>query len=177
VRKFLASVMLVCVLITPVRAGESSTALLTANVERILAKLGLSDDVRIVGEIENGRELVAYPVLDANGDDQFLLHLQQDRHVWKNAGPFTSFFHRTALAGYTFWFSERSKTVRPLHVTVQRAADGSYYYELDIDRFSPGLKQPWNVPLHGIEEVLMHIVFGTRTNQKKIQKVLMQHGF
>jgi len=162
---------------TPVCAGESPTALLTANVERILAKLGLSDDVTIVGEIENGRELVAYPVLDANGDDQFLLHLQQDRQVWKNAGPFTSFFHRTALVGYRFWFSVRSKTVRPLHVTVQRAADGSYYYEFDIDRFSPGLKQPWNVPLHGIEEVLMHLVFGTRTNQAKIQNVLLHHGF
>jgi hypothetical protein len=169
--------MVVCALITPVRAGESSNALLTANVERILAKLGLSNDVTILGEIESGKEVVAYPVLDANGEDLFLLHLQQDRHVWKNAGPFTAFFHRTALVGYRFWFSERSKTVRPLHVTVQRAADGSYYYEFDIDRFSPGLKQPWNVPLHGIEEVLMHIVFGTRTNQAKIQNVLMHHGF
>jgi hypothetical protein len=177
VRLFLAFVVLACVLTMPVRADENPKSLLTDNIERILAKLGLSEDVVLVGEIRQGKEVVAYPVLDANGEDPFLRHLEQDREVWKSAGPFTSFFHRTALAGYRFWFSVRSKTVRPLHVTVQRAGDGSYYYEFDIDRFSPGLKQPWNVPLHAIEEVLMHLVFGTRTDQKKIRNVLLHHGF
>ncbi len=175
--RFFAFAALTCLLVTPARAGEHSDALLADNVERILTKLGLNEDVAIAGEIMHGKEVVAYPVLDANGEDRFLRHLKQDRDVWKAAGPFTSFFHRTALSGYNFWFSVRSKTIRPLHVTVQKAADGSYYYEFDIDRFSPGLKQPWNVPLHGIEEVMMHIVFGTRTNQQKIQKVLMHHGF
>src|SRR5262249_24551033 len=140
VHQFLAFVVLTCVLTMPAHAGEHSNPLLTENVERILTKLGLSEDVTIAGEIRHGKEVVAYPVLDANGEDPFLRHLKQDRNVWKGAGPFTSFFHHTALAGYSFWFSVRSKTVRPLHVTVQRSADGSYYYELDIDRFSPGLK-------------------------------------
>jgi len=177
VHQFFAILVVTCVLGTSARAGEHTNALLTENVVRILTKLGLSEDVAIAGEIRHGKGIVAYPVLDENGEDPFLRHLKQHRDVWKSAGPFTSFFHRTALTGYGFWFSVRSKTVRSLHVTVQRAADGSYYYEFDIDRFSPGWKQPWNFPLHGFEEVMMHLLFGTRTNQTKIQNVLLQHGF
>jgi hypothetical protein len=65
--------------------------------------------------------------------------------MYGNTRAFTSFFH-----GLLCWLpvlvQREVKTVRPLHVTVQRAGDGSYYYEFDIDRFSPGWKQPWNVP-------------------------------
>ena len=136
------------------------------NIQHKLGQLKLQNSISVYEVGKKGDKVFANPFL-YEGEDILYKNIQEDPTRWRKDHSFwTKRFHS---GGVSF----RTPKNASLHVTMYHSNEGKTFYEMHLDNWAPkGIKQPINSVRHLFWEVIRNKIFGTSTDQDRIERTL-----